>query len=109
MDRLDPHNHVKLRAYKERLAEHIRIQHLILFGSRARGDPEPESDYDLIVVSEDFDGVPFLKRPLPCYEEWDYASLSNGADILCYTPAEYEQKLRGINVVATAAKEGVEI
>jgi len=82
---------------------------MILFGSRARGDAHPDSDYDLILVSKDFEGVRFRERPLPCYEEWDVHALETGADFLCYTPDEYTEKLRGINVVSIAAQEGVEL
>lgn len=37
-----------------------RLQHLILFGSRARGDARPDSDVDVLVV---------LEEPVGAYEE----------------------------------------
>ena len=36
------------RLARERLGE--RVREIILFGSRARGDARPESDYDVVVV-----------------------------------------------------------
>ncbi len=35
---------------------------IIIFGSRGRGDAGVESDIDVIVVSDYFKGIPFLKR-----------------------------------------------
>ena len=39
------------RAYGE------RIERVVLFGSRARGDARPDSDYDIAVFLEDFGGI----------------------------------------------------
>jgi uncharacterized protein len=33
-----------------------RIERVVLFGSRARGDARPDSDYDVVVFLKDFDG-----------------------------------------------------
>ena len=38
---------------RARLGEHLR--RIILFGSRARGDAKPDSDYDLLVVVDKVD------------------------------------------------------
>jgi uncharacterized protein len=32
-----------------------RIERVVLFGSRARGDAQPDSDYDVLVFLKDFD------------------------------------------------------
>ena len=40
----------KLRAL---LATQVRLHQLILFGSRARGDADPESDMDVVVIVEE--------------------------------------------------------
>ncbi len=34
-----------------------RIERVVLFGSRARGDARPNSDYDIAVFLEDFGGI----------------------------------------------------
>ena len=41
-----------LRQFRSLLAERLRLGGLILFGSRARGDAEPLSDLDVIVILE---------------------------------------------------------
>jgi uncharacterized protein len=33
-----------------------RIERVVLFGSRARGDARPDSDYDMVVFLKDLDG-----------------------------------------------------
>ena len=44
----------------DRLRSRYRLHAVVLFGSRARGDWGPWSDYDLLVVA-DFD-APYLER-----------------------------------------------
>lgn len=42
----------ELQAYVKRLVESINPMSMILYGSRARGDFKPSSDYDIIVIAE---------------------------------------------------------
>jgi len=77
---------------------------IILFGSRARGDFLKESDYDIIVVSEKFRGIPFLRRMEDVYELWDG---DESIDIICYTPEEFDKKRKQIGIVSKAIEEGV--
>jgi len=41
-----------LDKFKELVSGRIRVHKTILFGSRARGDADPESDLDVVVVLE---------------------------------------------------------
>lgn len=43
-----------VNAFVDSLKRHVRIERVILFGSRARGDADWESDVDLLIVSPDF-------------------------------------------------------
>lgn len=93
-----------LRDYLERIQELYAPRHLILFGSRARGTARPESDIDLILVSERFQGQRFpsrmgeflvtLRPPLH-------------VDALCYTPDEFERLRAQPGIVAEACREGI--
>ncbi len=39
-----------LRTLVERIVEHLKPERIYLFGSKARGDAGPDSDFDLLVV-----------------------------------------------------------
>jgi hypothetical protein len=92
--------------FARRLREEIDAEQVILFGSRARGDWLKESDYDFIVVSQRFHGVPWPYRPAEVYRLWQG---SPGVELLCYTPEEFQRKSREISVVAEALREGVQL
>ncbi len=91
---------------KARIGGRLRVESLILFGSRAAGGSDEWSDYDFIVVSPDFDGVPFLERGrllFPLREK------GVSYDFLCYTPSEFERLSSQITFVREAARTGVRI
>jgi hypothetical protein len=77
---------------------------VILFGSWARGDALVDSDLDLVIVSQKFRGLDFLERATRVLEATD---LVLGADLLCYTPEEFERKREEEGIVKTAVEEGV--
>jgi predicted nucleotidyltransferase len=68
-----------------------RLRAVVLFGSRARGDARPESDWDFLVIAEGlperaFDRHLLIKQRLP--------SMCRGAvSILARTPEEFERRL----------------
>jgi len=95
-----------LREFVTLLRQVLRLEQVILFGSRVRDDWLHESDYDLIVVSPDFAGVPFLERfPLVqrCWPGRPHA------EIIPYTPEEFAIKSREICIVQEALREGVDV
>ena len=47
---------------KDLLGRHIRVDQLILFGSRNNGTPREDSDFDIAVISEDFEHMSELKK-----------------------------------------------
>lgn len=92
--------------FARRLRDEIGAEKVILFGSRARDDSLKESDYDFIVVSQRFEGVPWISRPVELYRLWKGRP---GVELLCYTPQEFERQQRRISIVAEAVKEGIEL
>lgn len=81
-------------------------QKMLLFGSRAGTDYLKTSDYDILIVSEKFRGVHYLKRLESLYDLWNYDAR---VDLLAYTPEEFEKKKRQIGITQRAAKEGIAI
>jgi hypothetical protein len=93
-----------VREYLPRLRERLAPLHVILFGSRARGDALSTSDLDLILVSPRFAAVPFLERPVRVLEVLGYPG---GLELLCYTPEEFEAKREEMGIVRVAVEEGI--
>ena len=94
----------KIKDFLKKVKEKFIPEMIIVFGSRTRGDHLKESDYDIIIVSERFRGINFVRRMEMVYELWD---LDEGADIICYTPEEFEEKKKQIGLVRKAVEEGV--
>jgi len=86
------------------IVAHFEPIHFILFGSRIQGTPHAWSDIDLIVVSERFKDVPFIKRS---YLFKTVVQPEIGVTALCYTPEEFQNQRAGIGVVADACREGI--
>lgn len=94
----------ELRRIKKGIGKTRRIEKMMLFGSRARGDELLTSDVDVIVVSGDYDKMDYRKRPDQFLDEW---TLPVDLEILCYSPQEFESKRKEIGIVRQAAKEGI--
>lgn len=95
------------RAFSRFVAEvkrRYRPALLLLFGSRARGQALKDSDYDLLIVSSRFEGVPLTDRMTDIYKMW---SLREGLDCLCLTPEEFDRASGMISIVQLAFKEGI--
>jgi predicted nucleotidyltransferase len=78
-------------------------ERIYLFGSHARGEADPDSDVDLVVLKPST--LPFLERlretAAACDPAWP-------VDLLVYTPAEFAQMERDGNaLVETVREEGV--
>lgn len=95
-----------LRKFKQVLAKEVPVQKMILFGSRAMGNPHRWSDFDLIIVSGKFRNVKFRYRALGFYKHW---TVDYPVDFLCYTPEEFRRLRRQVTLVAEAVQHGVEI
>src|SRR5207249_10633064 len=74
----------EFRRFLGRLQRELHPQVVVLFGSRARGDPRPDSDYDLLVISNRFRRVPWVQRAALVTILWD---LPLDVDAICLTPA----------------------
>ena len=92
-------NHRELERYVQRVADRWPVQRALLGGARVadlRGaGPQRERgpEFVVVLVSEFFDGVPWLERVYVCGSLWDAYEMGGAADVHCYTPAEFERKL----------------
>jgi len=82
---------------------------IILFGSRARGNHLKDSDYDLIVVSSRFEGIPFTKRIVMLTRKIYEKGVRGSFELLCYTPKEFRRKKEELGTVSFALSEGIEL
>lgn len=93
-----------LEATVLRLIEAYQPERIYLFGSRARGDDDADSDLDLVVIVPD-DAVPGRRRARRAYEVlWD---LGVAADVLVWSHSAFESRrhLRA-SLPGTVLREG---
>jgi predicted nucleotidyltransferase len=87
-----------------RLVDELRPQRIYLFGSRARGDAQFDSDYDLMVVVNERVGGPYeMERRA----RWALLGLRVPVDIVVMTTDYYEWMLgAAASLPATVQREG---
>lgn len=88
-----------------RLVTALAPERIYLFGSQARGDAGPDSDYDLLVV------VPTSKAPRYRRDQAAFHALLGigvAKDVLVLTHEEFEQQRSVVcSLPATVEREGV--
>src|SRR5262245_10938263 len=88
----------------ERLIAAYQPERIYLFGSKARGDYGPDSDFDLMVVVPD-DASPVRKRSRLAYEV--LRGTGTAADVLVWTRSAFESRLHLVaSLPATVLREG---
>jgi predicted nucleotidyltransferase len=87
-----------------RLVEAYRPERIYLFGSVARGDAGPDSDYDIMVVVPD-EAPPELRRSRAAYEVlW---GTGVAADVLVWTASQFNSRVHlAVSLPATVIREG---
>lgn len=92
--------------FVENLKKDYKIERVIFFGSRTRNDYLKNSDYDLMVVSKDFEGIFFTDRISKMLKYWKSPT---HLEVLCYTPEEFETKKNQISIVRKAVETGITV
>ncbi|RLI82561.1 hypothetical protein DRP07_04950 [Archaeoglobales archaeon] len=93
----------EIEDFLKKISRKYGIRKAVVFGSSVRGEFGKDSDIDLIVISDEFEGVSPLKRPVKLYLEWD---LDYPVDFICYTTKEFEKLEKRPSLVREALKEG---
>ena len=86
-----------------RIVDAAQPEKIILFGSRARGEARPNSDFDVLVIKESDE--PGYRRDAPLYVA--LADLPVEVEVLVYTPqevADWAQVPQAF--ITTATREG---
>ena len=108
-------NHAELRAYLRRVGDRFELERALLGGARVADEqgagPQRERgpEYVLVLVSDHFDGVPWLERVHQCGSLWDASEMGAPADVHCYTPAEFERKRAALRRVRETADAGLDL
>ena len=108
-------NHRELERYVRRIADRWPVQRALLGGARVadvRGAPaqrERGPEYVMVLVSEHFDGVPWLERVYVTGTLWDAYEMGAPAEVHCYTAAEFERRRSTLRVVRDTAEHGLEL
>ena len=63
----------------------------------------------VVLVSQGFDGVPWLERVHQAESLWDAAEMGERAQVHCYTPVEFQRKLEQLPAVRDAADRGLDL
>jgi predicted nucleotidyltransferase len=94
----------KLAEIVSRLVEAYQPERIYLFGSEARGDAGPDSDFDLLVVVPN-EAPPEMKRSRLAYERlW---GTGVAADVLIWTKERFDSRLHlKASLPATVLREG---
>jgi uncharacterized protein len=104
-----------LDRYVRRVADRFPVERALLGGARvedAAGAPaqrERGPEYVVVLVSEHFDGIPWLERVYQASSLWDAHEMGSRAEIHCYTPVEYQRKVRAMPVLRRAARRGLHL
>lgn len=108
-------NRGELARYAGRVGDRWPLDRALLGGARVadlNGAPEQRErgpEYVVVLVSDAFDGVPWLERVYQAGNLWDASEMGARADVHCYTPPELKRKLATLRVVRSAVHEGVDM
>lgn len=85
----------------QRIADHLRPEKIILFGSRAQGKASPESDIDLLIVY----AGPKSKREVKLEVHSLFKHPDFSMDVFVLTPQELEMQKAIANTLAREVTE----
>jgi predicted nucleotidyltransferase len=103
---MSPLNEGLVRDIVRRIVDTAQPEKVILFGSRARDDARPNSDFDVLVIKQSDE--PRYRRSAPLYVA--LADLPVEVEVMVYTPEEVEEWSEVPQAfVTTAVREGTTI
>lgn len=93
--------------YIQHLSGKIRVDRIIVFGSRARGDFMENSDLDLLVISPDFKGRDHLERAKLLHKVWRAVNATSlRVEAFGYTDEEVKKMKRYSPFIRKIIRDG---
>jgi hypothetical protein len=108
-------NRRELARYLDRVGDRWRLDRAVLGGARvadahgALPQRERGPEYVVVLVSEAFEGVPWLERVYQAANLWDASEMGAAADVHCYTPPELERKVQRLARVRETVSNGIDL
>jgi hypothetical protein len=105
----------ELRRYLTRVGDRWPLHGALVGGARvddaqgARPQRERGPEWIVILISEGFNGLPWLERVYIAGSLWDAGEMQTAADIHCYTPVEFERKLVSLPIVRRVRDHGIDL
>jgi hypothetical protein len=105
----------ELRRYVERVSGRWPLDRALLGGARVADErgalPQRERgpEYVIVLVSEAFDGMPWLERVYHAGALWDALEMGGQADVHCYTAAEFERKREALPRLRSALRDPLDL
>jgi hypothetical protein len=103
----------ELQRYLARVGDRWPMQVVMLGGARIddlRGAPDQRergTEYVVVLVSNGFEGIPWLERVYQATALWDALEMGDRADIHCYTAAEFLRRRTSQPMIADVVERGL--
>ena len=108
-------NRAELRRYLERVRDRWPIQIALLGGARLEDElgapPQRERgpEYIVVLVSDAYEGIPWLERVYLAGSLWDGYEMGDRADVHCYTTAEFERRRQSMPAIRRAVAQNLDL
>jgi uncharacterized protein len=108
-------NRRELQRYLTRVGDRWQIDAAVLGGARVddeRGAPpqrERGPEFVMILVSQAFEGMPWLERVYHAGSLWDGLEMGAPAEVHCYTPDEFARKRLTLPRVIRTVQTGIDL
>lgn len=90
----------------ERISGSIRVDQIILFGSRAHGGAQSDSDYDLLILCNEMEALPHLERRLIIRRLLSDFNTQFDIDLFVLTESELKQTIEKGSMFFKEASQG---
>jgi hypothetical protein len=103
----------ELQRYLARVGDRWPMQVVMIGGARIddlRGAPDQRErgpEYVVVLVSNGFEGIPWLERVYQATALWDALEMGARADIHCYTAAEFLRRRGSQPMIADVVERGL--